>query len=59
VALPTSHTTWTLASAPQTVQLDLEDTGTDVVVQVSAPLCSDWIGCSPNGALIIDDLHLE
>jgi hypothetical protein len=55
----TSHPSWTNRSDVRTLQLELEDAGTDVVVQVYVPLCIATVGCPANGALVIDDLHLE
>jgi hypothetical protein len=57
-ALATSHPTWTLASAPRTVELELTDTGTDAVVTLYPYSCS-YFGCRRAGALIIDDLKFE
>lgn len=59
VDVPTSDATWPNASEPKTLQFALEDTGPDVVVAVSLPLCGDNLNCPANGSLIIDDLHLE
>jgi len=61
VALTTNHETWTKASEPRTFQFALEDAGDDVAVEIRASggSCGWPVPCSPDGALIIDDLRLE
>jgi len=64
-ALPTSHATWTLATEPRTVEFELQETGSDVAVEISPVVtCNSapqvgWGSCSTSGALVIDDLRVE
>lgn len=59
VQSPTSHATWTKASAPSTFEFELRDSGPDVVVEIYPGGGCLGFGCLPTGALVIDDLHIE
>lgn len=59
LTVPTTDPTWAMASTPNTVRARLNDSGTDVVVVISAQACSGGGLCGPLGALLVDDLRLE
>ena len=48
------------ASAIQEVTQPIDDSGTDVLVQITVPACLPFVGyCASSSALMIDDLRLE
>lgn len=53
----TSDSTWPNAGRVTQASAALSDSGSDVVVRLSADLCQG--GCPPTGALVLDDLKLE
>jgi len=56
--LSTTHAVWKKAAPVRSAQVPLLDAGTDVVVRISAELCTAG-PCPLPGALLVDDLKIE